>query len=421
MKQNVIRRTLGNGLEIAVEPMPQFGSVSLGFWMKRGSRHEPAVHAGVTHMIEHLLFKGTKSLSCEQIAEQIDVVGGNVDAFTSRESTSYVAKVRDLHLDATFSLLTSLLREPRFDEDDIGKEREVILEELRMVHDTPDDLAQENFHAAFYPDHPLGRSILGDEASLERIGGGEVRAWYEEHYLNPANFILTAAGNVSAEDFIYRAEEAFQGLESSECNHTAKPETIGSGLHVVKRRRLEQVQLMLGFPAYPATDERRHALEVLAAYLGGSMSSRLFQEIRERRGLAYTIQAFTSSFHDSGFMAIYAATGPERLNQLLSVLEAELRAVLENGLEAAALERVKAMLETEMVLGMEGSYSRMGLMARQLQYFGELRPFETILEELRAVDRQAVRHVASDVLGGHQPLLSVLGPVDDDIREIRIG
>jgi predicted Zn-dependent peptidase len=413
MKQHVLRHKLTNGIEIAVERMPQLASASLGFWVRRGSRHEMPEEAGICHMIEHLLFKGTSSFDCAEIAEQIDMLGGNVDAFTSRESTSYVAKVRDVHFDEAFNLLASLLLEPKLADSDVEMEREVIMEELRMVHDTPDDLVQEHFHEQLFPGHPLGRSILGNETSLKDLSPDRIRDFYTTVY-EPENLIITAAGNIDPQRVFALAEKLFADEESPRQSHEQRVPEYGSGLHIYKRNRLEQDQILYGFPAVSASDERRYALEVLSAYLGGSMSSRLFQEIREKRGLAYTIQSYTSSFQDAGFMNVYAATSPERLSELVAVLENELRQVLRDGMEASTLERIKTMIETEMVLGLESSSARMSLMARQLQYFGELRSIEEIIQKVRAVDMDSVQQITATVLGA-RPLVSILGPVADSI------
>lgn len=411
MEQKITTHTLSNGLELAIERLPHMASAALGFWIEYGSRHEQPEVAGISHMVEHMLFKGTSELSSTDIAEQIDMLGGNVDAFTTREGTAYVAKIRDIHLEQAFDLISAMILDSQMLEHDVAMERDVILEELRMVHDTPDDLVNEYFFEKLFPGHMLGSSILGSEETIKSMTTELVKQHYTSVY-HPGNITITAAGNVNAELLLELVEKRFGAIAAGERPDSLRTPAYGSGLSIYKRRRLEQVQLMYGLPTFHTTDPRRYALEVLSTYLGGSMSSRLFQEIREKRGLAYTIHSFTSSFLDSGFMGIYAATSPERLQELITVLEHELKEVLEKGIDQTTLDRLKTMIETELVLGLEGSSSRMSLMARQLQYFGKLRSIDTLIQELRLVDMEAITALIQTILDTNKPLVTILGPVE---------
>jgi predicted Zn-dependent peptidase len=398
MKQEIIRQQLANGIEIAVEEMPSLRSVSLGFWVNNGARHESPSDAGLTHLIEHLLFKGSSKLSCAEIALAIDSLGGNVDAFTTREKTSYGAKVRDIHFGEAFGLLSELITQPAFRAEDIKMEKDVVLEEIRMVHDTPDDLVHEMLATAMYGDHPLGRSILGTAESVMAFSSEQIEAFYAERY-NPENIIITAAGNVKASQVVAEAQKHFgQMVASGHRNQISKP--VFNNISIQESKPdLEQVQFLLATETFGATDERRHALEILNTYLGGSMSSRLFQNIREQQGLAYNIHSYAHGYHDSGFLAVYAATMPERLQQLIDAVHVEFQHVANGEFEADVVDRIKSMIHTDVVLGMEGSGNRMSLLAKQLIYFGEIRTLDEVMAEFDAVTYDDVVALGKQLLG----------------------
>lgn len=411
MEQEFRVETLANGLTVAVEEMPHLRSVSLGVWLRGGSRHEPDHLAGVTHFIEHMLFKGSQSLSCLEIAERIDLLGGNVDAYTSREKTSYIAKVRDAQFVDALELLAEMILRPAFSADDIAMEREVVLEELSMVQDTPDDLVHEVFGPALYGAHPLGRSILGTPESVKGFTRENVRAFFEERY-RADRLIIAAAGNVRAEQVIGQAERLFGALPRALAPLPTEAPVPMPGPQLIDRESLEQVQLLLGVPTFPAADPRRFVLEVLSSYLGGSVSSRLFQNVRERLGLAYAINSFHTSYTDSGYLAVYAATGADRLGQLIDVLRAELEAVAAGDFKPEDVDRVKSMLETEIVLGMESSSSRMSLLAKQIIYFGRVVPMAEILADVEKVSYADVVTLAGSLLTGSPLATSAVGRLD---------
>jgi predicted Zn-dependent peptidase len=399
MEQTTRVETLPNGLTVAVEEMPHLRSVSLGVWLRGGSRHEPEHLAGVTHFIEHMLFKGSESLSCQEIAERIDLLGGNVDAYTSREKTSYIAKVRDAQFVDAIELLAEMILRPAFSADDIAMEREVVLEELSMVQDTPDDLVHEVFGQALYGGHPLGRSILGTPETVRGFTRDNVSDFFLERY-RADRLLISAAGNVRAEQVIAQAERLFGALpRATGALPVESPLPLPSS-QLLDRDTLEQVQLLIGVPTFPVTDARRMVLEVLSSYLGGSVSSRLFQNVRERLGLAYAVNSFHTSYSDSGYLAVYAATGADRFAQLVDVLRAELEAVAAGDFQPGDVERVKSMLETEIVLGMESSSSRMSLLAKQLIYFGRVLPIAEILAEVERVSYGDVVTLAGALLTG---------------------
>ena len=380
MKQRIIVEKLGNGLQVVVEEIPLLRSVSLGLWVRQGSRHERDEEAGLSHFLEHLVFKGTRKRSCLEIAEAIDGMGGNLDAFTGREYTCYLAKVLDSHFDDALALLTELVLEPRLEAGDIELERDVVLEEIRMVQDSPEELAQELFTSTFFDGHPLGRPIIGEADRVKSFGLDEVSRFFNETY-RPERMLLAVAGNVEAGQVMQAAPPAYRPRAE-----------------LAERERIEQVQVILGANAFGKTDDRRYALDTLNTYLGGSVSSRLFQNVRERRGLAYSINSFTNTFKDCGLLGVYAATGPERVGQTLEVVLAELRAVAEGDINPEHIARVKVLVQGDVMLGLENTANRMAFLARQMIYFGEVRQMDEVLAQLDAVTVKDVAAVAADVL-----------------------
>lgn len=418
MEQLVTRHKLPNGIEIVVEEMPQLQSVSLGFWIKNGSRHESLQEAGLSHFIEHLLFKGTKNLSCKEIAEKTDMLGGNIDAFTSREKTSYIAKVVNHQFDEVFDLLADIILNPAFAESDIEMEKEVVLEEIRMVNDTPDDLVHEEFLQSLLGDHPMGRSILGTPESVNSYDVDQIKKFYRQRYTSN-RILITVAGNVTPDQVIKAAQRSFAHLPGNQEELTPEVPTYHNKIKLIQRKDLEQVQLLMGIGTFAATDERRHAMEILNTYLGGSSSSRLFQNIRENKGLAYAISSYTSSYKDSGLMAFYAATSPDRVIQLITEIRKELNEVAAGKVDPQDVHRVKSMIETDVVLGMESSSNRMGMLARQILYFGEIKKLDDLLARFREVELPEVRELASQLLAGNMYTATALGNINSQADRIR--
>lgn len=410
MDQKIVRKRLSNGLEIAVEEMPQLGSVSLGMWFLNGSRHESEHQSGLSHFIEHLLFKGSRNHTCEEIARKIDHLGGNVDAFTSREKTSYVAKVMDSQFEEALSLLSEIVFNPAFDSGDLAMERDVVVEEIRMVHDTPDDLVHEVFTKSLYGDHPLGQSILGTEESVRAFDHDLVHSFYVDHY-RPDRVLITVAGNVDSTDAITLCESLFGGMNPNGNGLKTIPPQYRGEIDLLERDTLEQVQLLMGVQTFEVTSEHRHALEILNTYLGGSMSSRLFQSIRERLGLAYSIHSFTHGFTDTGYLAVYGATSPDRIEMMVDQIRAELESTARGEFTKEDVDRVKAMIKTDFMLGLESSSSRMGMLAKQILYFGEIKPLDQLIAEFDAVTYTDVVELAQTILKGSSLTASVIGNI----------
>ena len=411
MDQRIAVETLDNGLRIVVEEIPSLRSVSLGLWIDQGSRHEADDQAGLSHFIEHLLFKGTARRSCQEIAEAIDAMGGNLDAFTGREFTSYITKVLDDHFDDALALLAELMLEPRFDPDDIELEREVVLVEIKMVQDSPDEQAHELFIESFYGGHPLGRSILGRRETVASFEVKTVRSFFERNY-RPERMLLSVAGNVRAGDVIEAARRHLGGLERGDGPPAESTPSHVHGLHIKEREAVEQVHLLIGAEAFGKRDKRRYEFDTLNAYLGGSVSSRLFQNVRERMGLAYAIHSFTNTYADCGLLAVYAATGHDRAGKLVNVILDELEAVARGEIEAKHIERAKTLIKGDVMLGLENSANRMAFLARQMIYFGAARRMDEILERLEAVTAESVASVAADILKDKPLSLAAVGNHD---------
>ena len=417
MDQSIAVETLENGLRIVVEEIPLLRSVSLGLWIGQGSRHEADDQAGLSHFIEHLLFKGTARRSCQEIAEAIDGMGGNLDAFTGREFTSYITKVLDDHFDDALALLAELMLEPRFDAEDIELEREVVLEEIKMVQDSPEEQVHELFIESFYGGHPLGRSILGRRETVSSFDTKVVRDFFERNY-RPERMLLSVAGNVRAGDVIEAARKQLGGMERGDGPPPESTPGHVPGLHVREREAVEQVHLLIGANAFGKRDKRRYEFDTLNAYLGGSVSSRLFQNVRERLGLAYAIHSFTNTYADCGLLAVYAATGHDRAGKLLDVIFDELEAVTRGEIETKHVERAKTLIKGDVMLGLENSANRMAFLARQMIYFGTARRMDEVLERLEAVTAESVTEVAADILKGTPITLAAVGNHDGWREEI---
>jgi predicted Zn-dependent peptidase len=411
MKQEITTERLKNGMDVVIEEIPQLRSVSLGLWVTQGSRHEDDDQAGISHLIEHLVFKGTQTLSCREIADAIDRMGGNLDAVTDREYTGYFAKVLDTHFEDALSLLAEITSRPLFSEDDLKLERGVILEEIKMVQDSPDDQVHEIFMETFFDGHPLGRSVLGSEGTVVSISRDGVEAFFGERY-RPENMLLAVAGGVSAGEVLGAAERHLGSFRPGTRGAAGAAPTYRPGLSLRERNSMEQVQLLLGANAFPKTDQRRHALNTLNTYLGATVSSRLFQNVREQRGLAYAISSFTNTYKDCGLLGIYAATGPERLQELVDVVLTELSETAAGEIDKSHIERVKACIKGDVLLGLENSANRMSFLARQLIYFGVIKTIDEVLDELDCVRVDDVARVAETVFRGAPMTIVALGNLD---------
>lgn len=386
MSEPSIRRdVLANGVRFVTERMPHVRSVSIGIWLACGSRHEPAAHAGIAHFVEHMLFKGTARRTAEGIAQEVDSIGGQLDAFTSKEYAGYYMKVLDEHLPVAVDLLADLVSHPTFDPSDIGKEQKVVLEEIKMVEDTPDDLVHELFAEGFWPDHPLGRPILGLPASVSAFTQDALRRYFSATYVAP-NLSVVAVGNLEHDQLKGMVEAALADIPLTGDVVTAAPPKVAQRT-LVRRKDLEQSHVCLGAPALPQSHPDRYASYALNTLLGGSMSSRLFQNVRERRGLAYAVFSGLSAYQDTGALSIYAGCANDAVSELIDVVVAELRGLRDAPVGDIELRRAKDHLKGSLMLNLESTSSRMSHLARQEVYRDHS---DTLDEMLAAIERVRV-------------------------------
>lgn len=401
---------LPNGLTVATEHMPGLRSVSLGIWVRRGSRHESPAMNGICHFIEHALFKGTHRRSAHQIATESDRLGGHLDAYTSHEMTGFALKVVDTDLPRAFDLLADLLLNPRFDDDDLVKEQKVIIEEMKMIEDTPDELLTEIFHAAYFPDHSLGRPIEGTEQTVSAFDH-ETTARFHAANFAPRNLVLAAAGNIAHEQLLDLVAKFFENKETDngqELWHSASPD-IAAPILIERKNELEQAHLILAAPWPSARSEDRYAASMLGTIIGGGTSSRLWQSIREERGLAYSIGAGGSTYTDVGMFTIYAGTSPAQLNQVLDLALAELRRIVREPVSEDELESAKEQSISSVLLSLESSSARAGTLARQEIVHGHRIPPDEIIKSIKAVNREDVQRVAQACFTTPSLALGALG------------
>ncbi|HKQ96755.1 MAG TPA: pitrilysin family protein [Candidatus Polarisedimenticolia bacterium] len=406
------KERLANGLTLLTESMPDVRSVALGVWMKKGSRHESAFENGISHFIEHLLFKGTENKTAKEIALIIDSVGGQMDAFTTKEHTCFYFKVLDRHLDTAVDLLTDIIRRPKFVPEEIEKERKVIYEEIKMVDDTADELVYDIFSEAFYGDHPLGRPIQGTMESVGRMVPDQLIRFFRDSY-RPANLLVTAAGNLEHERLNGALGAAFGDLTSGESPRLGPAPTHRAGRTLREKKELGQLHLCLGLPGVPMNDRRRFPAYVLNTVLGGTMSSRLFQHIREERGLVYSVFSSANSFIDSGNLVIYAAMSPESGREVLDLVLAEIKRLRDEPVTDAELQLAKDHLKGNLMLSLESSSSRMSNLARQELYFGRQFTLDEILAGIEEVQVGMLRDLACELFDPAKSALAVLGNTAD--------
>ncbi|HTS95809.1 MAG TPA: pitrilysin family protein [Streptosporangiaceae bacterium] len=415
---HVSRTVLPGGLRVITEPLPSVRSAAFGIWAGVGSRDEDLAHAGATHYLEHLLFKGTSRRSALDISAAMDAVGGELNAFTAKEYTCYYARVLDADLPMAIDVLADMVTSSLIEPKDVHAERGVILEEIAMNDDDPADTVHEAFTAQLFGDTPMGRPILGSVDSINSITRDQIAEHYAERY-KPRNLVVAAAGSLDHDEVVELARSAFgpalAGDADPEPPRLAGPAAdagpAGTGVRLVSRG-IEQANLVLGCTGLSRTDNRRFALGVLNAALGGGMSSRLFQEVREKRGLAYSVYSFSSQHADSGIWGVYAGTLPAKADEVLSICRDEIAKVISGGLTDDEMERGKGQLRGSIVLGLEDPSSRMSRLGKAELVYPRLEPVDEILASIESVTHDDVREIAETVLA--QPkALAVVGPFDD--------
>ena len=405
------KERLRNGLTLITESMPHVRSVSLGVWLKRGSRHEPAPINGISHFIEHLVFKGTETRTAKEIALAMDSVGGQMDAFTSKEHTCFYAKVLDERFPTAVDLLSDIVLHPKFDPVEVERERKVVLEEIRMVEDTPDELAYDLFSGTFYAKHSLGRPIQGTKKTLVSLGRSRLLRFFREAY-RPENILITVAGRLRHHQVARLIRDAFGDMERGR-KPLAKPRSPRARPGMVKKskRELEQLHLILGLPAFPESFKKRYTLFVLNTLLGGTMSSRLFQKIREERGLAYSVYSGVNGFLDCGFLMVYVATSAAQGEQVVHLILDELLDLREKGPTPAEMEVAKEHLKGSLMLSLESTSSRMSSLARQEIYFRRQFSLKEMLEGIDSVTPRRVHEMSSALFQNGPVGLAAVGPL----------
>jgi predicted Zn-dependent peptidase len=404
------RTILPSGLTVLVETLPYVRSVALGYYLRSGSAVESEEHGGASHFLEHLVFKGTARRDTSEIAQVIDILGGDVDAFTGKEYTSFYAHVLDEQVDTALDLLTDIVVAPRFSDDDLEMERRVILEEIKMVEDTPDDLVHEIFVTAFWPDHPLGRPILGTEETVGRLGREQILEHYAETF-HPSNVIFCASGNVRPDQVLPFLEKAFPADDRTPLRNEWSAPHPNQHVIIREKRELEQVHLCLGSRGYPQQRNERYAAAIFNTILGGGMSSRLFQRIREKEGLVYAVASYHNGYLHGGYEAVYAACAPKNLRRVLTITLDEMRRFKRNGATAQELAAAKLHLKGSILLSLESTVSRMSGIARQEYYFGRQFTPDEIIAEIENVTLEDLQGVAETVVDPESMSLTVIGNV----------
>jgi predicted Zn-dependent peptidase len=424
--ESTVRRTvLPGGLRVVTEFLPAVRSVALGIWVGVGSRDEDESHAGATHYLEHLLFKGTRKRTALEISAEMDAVGGEMNAFTAKEYTCYYARVLDADLPLAIDVLSDMVTSSLIESKDVDAERNVVLEEIAMNEDDPSDSVHEAFTTQLFGDTPLGRPILGTVESINAITRDQIFEHYRAMY-TPPHVVVSAAGNLDHDAVVAGVQAAFGPVLSGFVGASpAAPRlrdagglwdgygpAAGSGVTLVSRP-IEQANLVLGCEGLSRTDDRRFALGVLNAALGGGMSSRLFQEVREKRGLAYSVYSFASQHADTGLWGIYVGCLPSKADEVLSICSAEVAKVIESGLTDGELERGKGQVRGGIVLGLEDPSSRMTRLGKSELVYPGLEPVDDVLAAIDAVTHDDIRAIASEVLA-RPKVLAVVGPFEDE-------
>jgi predicted Zn-dependent peptidase len=414
----VVREVLDNGLRLITETMPHVRSVTIGVWLMRGSRHETDDLSGIAHFVEHMLFKGTDTRTAEDIAQAIDSIGGQLDAFTAKEYASYYIKILDEHLPLAVDLLADIVLRPAFSAEEIEREKKVILEEIKMVEDTPDDLVHELFTQHFWEGHPLGRPILGSKETVESLTAESLLTYFRGAYV-ARNMIISAAGNLEHARVRELVEQAFGSLAPAGAPLTAEPPRVVPQV-ITRTKELEQSHICLGTNSYPQRHDDRYVSYILNTVLGGSMSSRLFQNVREKRGLAYAVFSGLSAYRDAGNITIYAGCANEAVGEVIDLCVEELRALKRAPVPEAELRRAKDHLKGSLMLSLENTASRMSHLARQEIYFDRHFGLDETLAGVERVSGQDLQRVACDLFSDGSLAATVLGPSVPAIDRARV-
>ncbi len=411
----VARTCLDNGVRVITEAMPGVPSATVGLWVENGSRYEERHQAGISHYLEHLFFKGTERRTAAQIAEAFDAVGGVLNSFTGKEYTCYYGKVLSEHLPIAEDVLADIFLHSRFDPDEIDRERNVILQEISQVEDTPDDYVHDLFNLRFWPEHPLSFPVCGRVETVQSFGQKDFLDFIAARY-RPDRMIIAAAGNLDHDRVVEWATREFGGLQGRTQATDGRPPVANRGVSYTEKA-LEQVHLCLGTPGISQSAEERYAAYLLNTALGGGMSSRLFQEVREKRGRAYSVYSFLSSYFDAGYVGIYVGTSPEWVEEVVAIILSELKALKKDGLRPDELARVKNQLKGNLLLGLETSDNRMSRIAKNEICFGQDIPPQEVAKRIDATTNEAIIALAEQLLRPEATAITLLG----DLKGKNVG
>lgn len=410
-ERNIRRTVLPSGLIVLTERMEHVRSVAMGVWMRVGSRHEIPELNGISHFVEHMVFKGTKSRSAQRIAREVDAIGGNLDAFTGKETVCFNIKVLDEHIPTALDVLSDLVLNPVFASEEIARERGVILEEIKMDEDSPDTLVHEIFMQNFWKGHPLGKPILGTRETVRSFEQNTLVGFFEQRF-QAGNMVFSAAGNLEHDSFVEMVARNFGSLASGSSVSTDSAPIVTPRIHLRNKKSLEQVQLCLGVPAPPIADETRYPALLLNTILGGGMSSRLFQTVREERGLVYAIYSDLAPYRDTGSLCVYAGTSSDRAVQVIDLIMEEFRRLKSEPLQPGELRRAQDQLKGNLLLSLESSMSRMSNLARQQMYFERFFDLDEIIRRVEAVTEEEVMAMAANLFQSDRVALTLLGRLD---------
>jgi predicted Zn-dependent peptidase len=409
--RNLRRTVLPNGLIVLTERMEHLRSVAMGVWVKSGSRCEPAETNGISHFVEHMVFKGTRSRSAQLIAREMDSIGGNLDAFTGKETICFNVKSLGEHVPIALDILADLVLNPTFASSDIERERGVILEEIKIDEDNPDVLVHELFTQSFWKDHPLGKPILGTTATVGKLDQQKLFDYHGGRFLG-GNMVFSAAGNLEHDQFVDAVSQKFSSLPTGNAGREEQAPDASARIILRNKKALEQVQICLGVPSPSITDENRYATLLLNTVLGGGMSSRLFQTIREERGLAYSIYSDLSPYRDTGTLCIFAGTSAGKALDAIDLILAELRNLKETPLSDEELTRAKDQVRGNILMGLESSNSRMANLARQEMYFQQFFTVDEIIARVDAVTAEQIQAMAQRLFIPDRIAVTLLGRLD---------
>ena len=411
MPHDISQTRCDSGLVVLTDRMDQVRSATLGFFYRVGAKHEPATLNGITHFIEHTVFKGTRHRSALELAIKQDRLGGNLDAFTTHEETGFAIKVIDDQLESAFGLLAEMLTEPLFHEDELKSEQRVIIEEMKMTDDSPEEFLGELFSKEFFPDDPLGRPIAGTPETVRTFRSSVTRRYHAENF-NAGNLVIAAAGNVEHEKILELAGSILLTPQSGVADRSVRVPNLAAPIIVHQKPDLEQAHLIIGLPFIAACDQRRYAADLLTNAIGGGMSSRLWQKIREERGLAYSVGASNAMYRDVGVFNIFAGTSPEQVGEVIDIAMTELRAVVHDGITQTELDLAKHQARASVLLSLEDSASRAAALAQSEMTFGRQIPVEETLANIDAVTVDDAAALAREFFKTESVAFAALGDLD---------